>query len=218
MPTCTSWPSGSRSSCSTAGWRGCPAWSPTRRTAAGRSSSTSRRSATRRSPTWGGRGPPGAPGPRSIAYLAGPSAAWSDGERWRALSVAAQAAGVAVVRCGPFPPTLDGGPAAADIGLSTGATALVAFNDLLAIGVLRRLADRGVDVPGRVSVVGFDDIFGADFCHPPLTTVAGPVEEAGRALVDVLLADRAVAPTMTLPTHLRIRASTGPPPPPGSGA
>ncbi|HEY4624508.1 MAG TPA: LacI family DNA-binding transcriptional regulator [Blastococcus sp.] len=157
-------------------------------------------------------------GHRSIAYLAGPSAAWSDGERWRALSAAAEAAGVAVVRCGPFPPTLDGGPAAADIGLSTGATALVAFNDLLAIGVLRRLADRGVEVPGRVSVVGFDDIFGADFCHPPLTTVAGPVEEAGRALVDVLLADRAVAPTMTLPTHLRIRASTGPPPPPGSGA
>jgi DNA-binding LacI/PurR family transcriptional regulator len=71
-------------------------------------------------------------------------------------------------------------------------------------------------VPGRVSVVGFDDIFGADFCHPPLTTVAGPVEEAGRTLVDVLLADRAAAPAMTLPTHLRVRASTGTPPP-GSG-
>jgi DNA-binding LacI/PurR family transcriptional regulator len=151
-------------------------------------------------------------GHRSLAYLAGPSAAWSDAQRWRALSEHAEAAGVRIVRCGPFDPTLDGGPAAADVGLSTGATALVAFNDLLAIGVLRRLGERGVAVPDRVSVVGYDDIFGADFCSPPLTTVAGPVDEAGRALVDVLLAGREPVPVVTLPTHLRIRNSTGPAP------
>jgi DNA-binding LacI/PurR family transcriptional regulator len=150
-------------------------------------------------------------GHRHLAYLAGPSAAWSDAERWRALSEHAEAAGVRSVRCGPFPPTLEGGPAAADVGLASGATALVAFNDLLAIGVLRRLADRGIAVPGQVSVVGYDDIFGSDFCSPPLTTVAGPVDEAGRALVDVLLAGRDPAPSVTLPTHLRVRASTGEP-------
>ena len=49
-------------------------------------------------------------------------------------------------------------------------------------------------VPGAVSVTGFDDIFGADFCHPPLTTVTAPTEEAGRALVDVLLDDRSPDP------------------------
>ena len=156
-------------------------------------------------------------GHRSLAYLAGPSAAWSDGERWRALSGHAEAAGARIVRCGPFPPTLDGGPAAADVGLATGATALIAFNDLLAIGVLRRLAERGVEVPGRLSVVGYDDIFGSDFCSPPLTTVAGPVDEAGRALVDVLLAGREPVPTITLPTHLRVRTSTGPAPGAGPG-
>jgi DNA-binding LacI/PurR family transcriptional regulator len=48
-----------------------------------------------------------------------------------------------VARLGPFAPTLDGGPAAADAGLASGATALVAYNDLLAIGVLRRLEERG---------------------------------------------------------------------------
>jgi DNA-binding LacI/PurR family transcriptional regulator len=150
-------------------------------------------------------------GHRSLAYLAGPVGAWSDATRWRALAEHAEAAGVRIVRCGPFAPTLDGGPAAADVGMSTGATALIAFNDLMAIGVLRRLGERGIAVPGRVSVVGFDDIFGSDFCHPPLTTVAGPVDEAGRTLVDVLLGGQVPVPVLTLPTHLRIRASTGPP-------
>jgi DNA-binding LacI/PurR family transcriptional regulator len=154
-------------------------------------------------------------GHRSLAYLAGPSDSWSDAERWRALSEHAEAAGATIVRCGPFPPTLDGGPAAVDIDLSTGATALVAFNDLLAIGVLRRLGERGIAVPDRVSVVGYDDIFGSDFCSPPLTTVAGPVDEAGRTLVDVLMSGREPVPVLTLPTQLRVRASTGPPP--GSG-
>ncbi|MCW2703834.1 MAG: LacI family transcriptional regulator [Blastococcus sp.] len=157
-------------------------------------------------------------GHRSLAYLAGPSAAWSDVERWRALSEHADAAGARIVRCGPFAPTLDGGPAAADVGMSTGATALIAFNDLLAIGVLRRLGERGIAVPAQVSVVGYDDIFGSDFCSPPLTTVAGPVDEAGRTLVDVLLAGRDPVPAITLPTHLRVRGSTGPVLSPGSGA
>lgn len=156
-------------------------------------------------------------GHRSLAYLAGPSASWSDAQRWRALSEHAESAGVRVARCGPFAPSLDGGPAAADVGLATGATALVAFNDLLAIGVLRRLAQRGVVVPEQVSVVGYDDIFGADFCSPTLTTVAAPVDDAGRMLVDVLQAGHEPVPEITLPTHLRIRGSTGPAPAPPGG-
>jgi len=61
-------------------------------------------------------------------------------------------------------------------------TALVAFNDLLAIGLLQRLHHLGVDVPGEVSVVGYDDIFGSDFCHPPLTTITP--DRAGRPNAD----------------------------------
>lgn len=117
------------------------------------------------------------------------------------------------LRLGPFPPTLDGGPAAADAGLASRATALVAFNDLLAIGVLGHLERRGVAVPDSVSVTGFDDVFGADFCHPPLTTVAAPVEEAGRMLMDLLLAPEdgdADPRQVVLPTRLRVRDSTGP--------
>ena len=152
-------------------------------------------------------------GHRSIAYLAGPADAWTDRERHQALATHARAAGLTFRRFGPFSPTLDGGAAAADAGLSCDATALVAFNDLIAIGMLRRLERRRIDVPGAVSVVGFDDIFGADFCHPPLTTVASPVEEAGRRLVDALLTGpgQPFSERTVLPTELLVRDSTGVP-------
>jgi LacI family transcriptional regulator len=155
-------------------------------------------------------------GHRSVAYLSGPRHSWMGQWRWRALVKAARGLGLTATRLGPFPPNLTGG-AAADAGLGHGATALIAHNDLLAIGVLRRLAERGVAVPADLSVVGYDDIFGADFCSPPLTTLAGPLESAGRAVVDVLLgqldpaAGRGTRHTRArLPTHLVIRGSSGP--------
>ena len=151
-------------------------------------------------------------GHRSIAYLSGPSALWTDIERWSGLSENAARLGVDIVRLGPFTPTLDQGSPAADIGLGSGATALVAFNDLLAIGVLERLRWRNVDVPGAISVVGYDDILGADFCHPSLTTVRSAVEHAGRTLVDVALGRILSRPDtpIVVPTQLVVRESTGP--------
>ncbi len=117
-------------------------------------------------------------------------------------------------RPAPIRPTLDQGAAAADEGLATGATAFVAFNDLLAIGVLQRLRARGVRVPADLSVIGHDDAFGADFCQPPLTTVAVPSEQAGRLLVDLLLeAISGRGPRrLSVPTYLKVRESTGPAP------
>lgn len=105
---------------------------------------------------------------------------------------------------------LEQGVAAADVGLCTGATALVAFNDLMAIGVLRRLRRHGVDVPGSVSVVGYDNIFGADFCQPALTTVAGSPELAGRMLVDLALGriDGRTDTPICIPTQRLVRDST----------
>ena len=192
--TCGSSPDAARSSCTTASCPAFPVSSRTSTTGCGRSSGTSPEL-----------------GHRRVAYLSGPRRSWSEGRRWAALAAEATRAGVVVARLGPFAPTLDGGPAAADAGLASGATALVAYNDLLAIGVLRRLEERGVPVPQTVSVTGFDDIFGADFCHPPLTTVTAPTEEAGRVLVDVLLGGRAPdAERIVLPVRLQVRGSTGP--------
>jgi DNA-binding LacI/PurR family transcriptional regulator len=151
-------------------------------------------------------------GHRRLAYLAGPPTAWTDAQRSQALTGVAAELRVTLVRCGPFAPTLESGSAAADIGLATGATALIAFNDLLAIGVLQRLERRAISVPRQVSVVGYDDIFGADFCHPALTTVASPVEQAGRDLIDLLLGRRGAQSErqqITLAAPLRVRDSTG---------
>lgn len=151
-----------------------------------------------------------------IAYLSGPETSSSNIRRWTALSAAAKERGVNVVRLGPFAPRTHSGPAAADALVHSGATAGIAFNDLMAIGMLQRLHTRGVRVPEDISIVGCDDIFGADFCSPPLTTVTAPVEQAGRVAVTMLLSQINPGPGnlprthSVLPTHLTIRESTGP--------
>jgi DNA-binding LacI/PurR family transcriptional regulator len=151
-------------------------------------------------------------GHRSIAYLAGPPDLWSEAQRWQGLSTNAERLGLDIVRAGPFAPTLDQGVAAADVGLSTGATAFVAFNDLMAIGILQRLRRRGIAVPGSISVVGYDDIFGAAFCQPSLTTVVAAAEQAGRTLVGLALGRIESRPDtpISIPTQLVVRDSTGP--------
>jgi LacI family transcriptional regulator, repressor for deo operon, udp, cdd, tsx, nupC, and nupG len=148
-----------------------------------------------------------------IVYLSGPAGSWSDGLRWSAIEGSASAREITALRLGPFSPNLASGPAAADALLNTAATACIAFNDLLAIGVLQRLHARGVKVPDELAVVGCDDVFGADFCSTPLTTVTGDLERVGRTAVDLLLGllenPRREPRMVTMPTHLTIRASTG---------
>lgn len=154
-------------------------------------------------------------GHSSVVYLAGPRRSWIASKRWQAIRDNARRFGMSATRLGPFPPAVRGGAAAADAAFGHGATAAIAHNDLLAIGMLRRFADRGVRVPDEISVVGYDDIFGADFCSPPLTTLAGQFDEAGRLAVDLLLgtrddARRSRAGRVVLPSHLVIRHSSGP--------
>jgi len=157
-------------------------------------------------------------GHRDIAYVSGPETSWPNEGRWRRFVKAGTQHGVRTRRLGPFSPLRSAGAAAADALLNTGATAAIAFNDLLAIGMLQHLAARGIRVPSEMSIVGCDDIFGADFCNPPLTTLTAPIEQAGRLAVTLLLAqlepgsDAAQRRSTTLPTHLTVRSSTGPVP------
>ncbi|MFC7494420.1 MULTISPECIES: LacI family DNA-binding transcriptional regulator [unclassified Nocardioides] len=152
-------------------------------------------------------------GHRELVYLAGPPNSWMAHSRWSALRSAARQEGMAARRAGPFTPKVAQGGAAADAAVNDGATAIVAHNDLLAIGVMQRLARRGVRVPEDVSVVGFDDIFAADVCTPRLTTLGGAHVDVGRAAVELLLTAESRgpedAPRIALPTQLVLRDSTG---------
>ncbi|GAB3609978.1 LacI family DNA-binding transcriptional regulator [Humibacter ginsengiterrae] len=166
-------------------------------------------------------------GHRNILYVAGPDSSWSNERRFGALNAAAKRLNLSLNRIGPHVPFVDSGAAAADAALNTDATACVAFNDLLAIGMLERFRERGVRVPEDMSVVGCDDIFGAAFCHPPLTTLTSPIEQAGRVAIRSLLHrietgsvvddddrfdDLALSHEIVLATHLTVRESTGPAP------
>jgi LacI family transcriptional regulator len=94
--------------------------------------------------------------------------------------------------------------------------ALVCANDQMAIGALRTLAERGIRVPDDIAVVGFDDIFPASLCEPPLTTVHQPIRKLAEVACD-RLAERINDPTLRpkqelLPTELVLRSSCGCPP------
>jgi LacI family transcriptional regulator len=153
-------------------------------------------------------------GHRRCAYLNGPRGSWSNRERRRGLRAAARGR-LDLVELGPFVPRYEGGLQAADLAVAAGASAIMAYNDVMAMGVLTRLRDRGVAVPAEVSVTGFDDLMFAAGCAPPLTTVAMPLDAAGRLAVDMMLgAISGTAPAAgqrELPTSLIVRASTSPP-------
>jgi DNA-binding LacI/PurR family transcriptional regulator len=89
--------------------------------------------------------------------------------------------------------------------------AIFAASDLIAIGALRALQERHIDVPGTVSVVGFDDIPAASLASPPLTTVMQDTRLAGKALVDTLLGSvhGETVVNHVLPTRLVVRRSCG---------
>ena len=93
-------------------------------------------------------------------------------------------------------------------------TALFVGNDHMAMGALAALAHLGIAVPGEVSVVGFDDIWGSDHLIPPLTTVRQDFTALGRTSVELLIGMMGSAPVShhLLPPTLIVRDSSGPAP------
>jgi DNA-binding LacI/PurR family transcriptional regulator len=93
-------------------------------------------------------------------------------------------------------------------------TAVAAITDVLALGVLRAAAERGLRVPEDLSVSGFDDVPEAAFAAPPLTTVRQPLRGKGEVAAALLaeLLEGAAPRTVELPVELVVRASTGPAP------
>ncbi|RJL24698.1 LacI family DNA-binding transcriptional regulator [Bailinhaonella thermotolerans] len=147
-------------------------------------------------------------GHRRIALVSGPAGSWTS----KAMHEAVATAGADAVFLGPNAPTEQGGITAAADVIASRVTGVLAYNDLVAIGLIEGLSERGVRVPEDVSVIGVDDIVAGRLNRPKLTTVSMPAAAAGRVAVDMLLQavdDVAAATVTTLETSLVVRESTG---------
>jgi LacI family transcriptional regulator len=89
-------------------------------------------------------------------------------------------------------------------------TAILCLTDALALNVLESLGERGISVPGRLALIGFDDLPSSAFTSPALTTVRQSVEEIGEALVagvEALIDGRPPGLGRPIRPHLVVRAS-----------
>ncbi|GAB4084566.1 PmoA family protein [Myceligenerans cantabricum] len=155
-------------------------------------------------------------GHHRLAYLAGPGASASGSLRRSGIRRALERHPGLDVQEIPAGPDIAAGHAATGAVLAGRATAAVAYNDLVAFGLLAGLNEAGVAVPADISVAGFDDIDLARYSTPALTTVAVPQSELGRhawkELAAVMDDDAQPARSARFTTDLEVRASTGPAP------
>jgi LacI family transcriptional regulator len=152
-------------------------------------------------------------GHRRVAFVSGPHESWYNIERWRAVQQAA-AFGLEPVRiAGGY--TVEAGFEATDAALEYEPTAIMAANDLAAVGVLSRLRELGIAVPGEISVTGFDDIPFARHVEPTLTTARSPQDRLGSMSWELMRSVIAGEPPSVgdslLPAEVVVRNSTGPP-------
>jgi DNA-binding LacI/PurR family transcriptional regulator len=94
-------------------------------------------------------------------------------------------------------------------------TAIIAFNDLLAVGLLRAARTLGIDIPSQLSVISFDDVALASLVEPALTTIRAPKYEMGARAIQLLLEQMDSEADITwelLKGALVVRDSTAPPP------
>lgn len=148
-------------------------------------------------------------GCRRVAHLAGP-ADWLEArarlEGWRA------AADGPCVEAGWH--AADGYRAMGELwALDDTIDGVLAANDHVAVGAMKWLTERGIDVPKRVAVFGFDDVDVAGYLRVPLASVRQPFHELGEAALQALfsLMDGGEPVDLTIPTQLVVRESAGVP-------
>jgi DNA-binding LacI/PurR family transcriptional regulator len=154
-------------------------------------------------------------GHTSLLYLTGPENSWPAHDRESAIMRAAEEVGLDVEATAPNRPSYAAGTQAAE-RLVGGRlpTAVVCFNDVMALGLTARLLEFGIEVPRRVSVVGWGGSKVGVQTTPALSTVVMPLRELGRVAVDTLLAGVSAAPgeppatPVTLGVEFAARATT----------
>jgi LacI family transcriptional regulator len=157
-------------------------------------------------------------GHRRLAYVSGPAQSWTNAQIRDSIEDATGGRATVMVQ-GPNTPNEEAGLAIAEEIAGSDVTGVLAYNDLLAIGLIEGLHSRGVDVPGDISVIGIDDTVLGRLARPRLTTILVPNADAGKAAIDLLLqfatGDEDTSDGtdhISLPTELIIRDSTAPPP------
>lgn len=154
-------------------------------------------------------------GHRRIGVIGGPANHSSAGERLQGFRHALAAADIAfrpdLARTGDYSFGSGRTAAAELLDLPERPTAIVACNDDMAAGAIAVAHERGVAVPGDLSIVGFDDSELAKAVWPPLTTICQPVRDLAYAATDLLLAPDGDARQVTLDYSVVVRASTAPP-------
>jgi DNA-binding LacI/PurR family transcriptional regulator len=163
-------------------------------------------------------------GHRKIAFMRGGSHSSDADDRWACLMAVARDLKLVIaperavkLELRVSTPELGFVPANELIARGSDFTAVVAFNDISAIGAIRAFVNHGLRVPEDVSVIGFDDIQGAAFHNPSLTTIRQPLHQMGTVAARILLQrirGQATFPDI-VPIHpeLVIRESTCPPNP-----
>ncbi len=163
-------------------------------------------------------------GHRKIAFMRGGSHSSDADDRWECLMTVARELKLVLLpelavqlQLRVSTPELGYEPTIELIERGADFTAMICYNDIAAIGAIRALMDHGFQVPAGVSVVGFDDIQGAAFHNPSLTTIRQPLMQMGRVSARILLQrirGQATFPDI-VPIHpeLVIRESTCPPNP-----
>ena len=136
-------------------------------------------------------------GHREIAFLRGPKALSSSGQRWKGIRGFARSAGLHLdsKKILELPESLDPNSSFEAGTQLTGEllqqgkpfTALMAYDDVTALGALRALKKKGLRVPEDCSVVGFDDVAQASLSVPSLTTVRQPMEAMGSLSAGMVL-------------------------------
>ena len=161
-------------------------------------------------------------GHRKIAFIKGHQGSSDTEQRWKAFVSGCRELGLSLDRSAVvqlerihdgLDPIAEGDQAAVKL-LAAGAefTAIVCFNDMSAVGAIRRLRDEGLQVPRDVSVIGFDNVPLSNLVDPPLTTINQPIENMARLATSTVLAaiegDQTAPQRLVIEPELVIRAST----------
>ena len=143
-------------------------------------------------------------GHHRIGYAGGPAVSRSDQARRTVIQRLCDEAELEWIEIGSFSPTAEGGHDAAEALLRTAATAVLVYNDLMALALMERLRSYSVDVPGQISVLGWDDIPFAAMVTPGLATIRVPRYDMGVHAIDMLHDAAGAGPGESGPAHISL--------------